>query len=283
MLAKKVEAKTSNSIGLDTPRLIYSSGFAYRLQLQERISLVSLRSLFPTADELLAVSTEDLAPILLRLAQEHMQGAGFWPDGIINEDALKRDQSGYPFHKKAQVEQHVNETWECLKRDGLIGPSPGMDGRNGWMTITKDGQAALKGGNAIAYVRATRSFSKALLHPSIADPVWSALMRGDLDDAVFKAFKAVEVAVREAAQLAATDIGVDLMRKAFDPEKGRLARATHPTAERQALSHLFAGAIGSYKNPHSHRTVNLTDPREAWEQVMLATHLLGIVDTRRGP
>jgi len=34
-----------------------------------------------------------LAPILLTLAQEHMQPAGFWQDGIINEDALTRDQS----------------------------------------------------------------------------------------------------------------------------------------------------------------------------------------------
>jgi Protein of unknown function (Hypoth_ymh) len=46
-------------------------------------------------------------------------------------------------------------------------------------------------------------------------------------------------------------------------------------------NHLFAGAIGSYKNPHSHRTLNLSDPREAQEQVMLATYLLRIVDTRR--
>jgi uncharacterized protein (TIGR02391 family) len=133
----------------------------------------------------------------------------------------------------------------------------------------------------LMYEPAAGGDPKALLHPSIANRVRAAFMRGDLDQAVFISFKAVEEAVRQAGGYNPTDIGTDLMRKAFDSEKGKLTDLSQPKAEREALSHLFAGAIGSYKNPHSHRTVNLTDPREAQEQVMLATHLLNIVDTRR--
>jgi uncharacterized protein (TIGR02391 family) len=139
----------------------------------------------------------------------------------------------------------------------------------------------LKSPDAFERIKAANAFPKALLHPTIATKVFGSLLRRELDEAVLAAFKAVEVAVRDAGGYDATDIGVKLMRKAFDVKNGKLTDLNQPEAEREALQHLFAGAIGSYKNPHSHRTINLTDVREAQQQVMLATHLLSIVDARK--
>ena len=64
-------------------------------------------------------------------------------------------------------------------------------------------------------------------------------------------------------------------------DNGSLTDMNAERGERQARSDFFAGAIGSYKNSHSHRDVDLDNPDEAYELVMLANHLLRIVDQRR--
>jgi uncharacterized protein (TIGR02391 family) len=120
-----------------------------------------------------------------------------------------------------------------------------------------------------------------MLHPAIREDVWALYHRGKYETAVFEAMKAVEVAVREAAGLSHDDIGTKLMGIAFNPETGPLTVMDSPEAERRARAALFTGAIGSYKNPQSHRRVELDDPDEAAEVIMLENHLLRIVDSRR--
>jgi uncharacterized protein (TIGR02391 family) len=148
------------------------------------------------------------------------------------------------------------------------------------MFLSRRARAILANDSFKTYARSV-AFPKAMLHTSIVEDVWLDIVRGDLETAVFKSFRAVEVAVREAGNFTDTDIGTPLMRKAFDKATGPLSDMQQPEAEREALAHLFAGAIGSYKNPHSHRTVSINDATEAQEMVILASHLLRIVDSRR--
>ena len=88
--------------------------------------------------------------------------------------------------------------------------------------------------------------------------VWALFLQGDYDTAVFRAFKQVEIAVRKAGGYGEKDRGTDLMRKAFHVETGNLADPKKQTAEKQALSDLFAGAIGYLRNPVSHRDIDFT-------------------------
>ncbi|MCS5694460.1 TIGR02391 family protein, partial [Cyanobium sp. FGCU-6] len=94
----------------------------------------------------------------------------------------------------------------------------------------------------------------------------------------FKAMKEVEVRVRQLSNLPNSLVGVPLMRKAFDVEKGPLTNPSHESGEKQARSDLFAGAIGSFKNPASHRVVSYDDPIEASEVIMTADLLMRILD-----
>ena len=116
------------------------------------------------------------------------------------------------------------------------------------------------------------------LHPILSQRAWSIFLQGAYDSAVFEAFKQVEIAVRKAGGYTEMNYGAGLMRNAFDADNGKLTDKSQPKNEREARSHLFAGAIGSYKNPGSHRDVEIT-AEEAVELIIFASHLLRIVDS----
>ena len=59
---------------------------------------------------------------------------------------------------------------------------------------------------------------------------------------------------------------------------GALANPNLDAGERVGIMELFAGAIGTFKNPPSHRQVDYGNPTEASEVVLLAELLMRILD-----
>jgi uncharacterized protein (TIGR02391 family) len=115
------------------------------------------------------------------------------------------------------------------------------------------------------------------VHPLIVKTSFRLLNSGDFDSAVLKAFKTIETGIRRRIKASADDIGVNLIRRAFHPENGPLTDMSLPKAEREALCHYIAGAFGYYKNPCSHRDIDM-DFLSAFERIVVASDLLKIVE-----
>ena len=198
-------------------------------------------------------------------------------------DGRLDSHSPYPIDRHPEVKEAIAEAWAWLEGEGLLVPVLSNLTGGGEEFHSSNRRVSRRGRRLAADPRtalSTRLLPKDVLHPKIREDVWGLFHRGKYDAAVFEAMKAVEIAVREAANLQPADVGTILMRKAFDPQNGTLADQKAPAAEREARSALFAGAIGSYKNPQSHRKVDLDNPDEAAEIIMLACHLLRIVTDR---
>ena len=231
-----------------------------------------LGTAFANPDDLLALEPEELAGHLL--AQLNSLGAH---SRLCRLDFHTSEQLSAAWGvKKVACHQALMEAWTVLERESLIAPAP--DG--GLYFVTRRGQR-LKTVADYATFRHSTLFPRSAIHPAIEQNVYSEFLRGDYESAVFKAFREVEIAVKAAASgLDPKLYGIDLMRKAFHPENGPLTDPNEPPAEREALLALFAGAIGRFKNPPSHRHVPLTSPQETVELLQFASHLLRVVADR---
>jgi len=239
-----------------------------------------MKDVLPAPDQLLQLEPEEVAVFVLRLLcqdeSQWLHRGNFTSDEQIVDyvsDPNLWQQIG------RQVAQILMEGWVWLEREGMIAPRPGITGE--WVFVTRRGMRANEESNLAAYIKGNR-LPEESLDPVLARKVRPLFLRGDYDVAVFQAFKEVEIRVRKAAGLPDSLVGVELVRQAFDPQRGPLADMTRIPAERKAMSHLFAGAIGLYKNPSSHRDMTLDDPDEATELILLANHLLRVVSRSAG-
>ncbi|WP_236015092.1 TIGR02391 family protein [Geomonas anaerohicana] len=174
---------------------------------------------------------------------------------------------------------HLNalaEAWAWLEARCLVAPTPD-ETSTAARIVTRAGRRAIQKGSLDEVLAAERI--GLALHPLLEGKIRPVFLLGDYETAAFKAMKEVEVRVRELAALPNDLIGVSLIRQAFNPNGGPLSDPSHEGGERQARSDLFAGTIGSFKNPTSHRTVSYADPTEASEVILLADLLMRILDT----
>lgn len=171
------------------------------------------------------------------------------------------------------------EAWTWLFSRNLVAWNPEQTSADS-IRISRLGRQVLQDG--LEFARAVHRLDLELV-PALERAVRPLYMRGDFELAAFAAMREVEVAVRDRAGLPNELIGQDLMRKALNPSNGVLADPTVHRSEGQAMADLFAGAVGLFKNPPSHRRVDYASPIEAAETVLLADLLLRLLDKLPDP
>jgi len=231
--------------------------------------------IYPPVETVLDLEPEELAPIVLKHLSESGQQKLNMHNFSLGTDPDFVKWAGEDPRQREQVLQRMIVAWRWLERELFIAPQPGnID----WAFITPRGRAILESQDFETYKKGHLLPSEGL-DPILVRKVKQAFIRGDYDTAIFQAFKEVEVRVRKKAGLSNSDIGVPLMRKAFNPKNGILTNQSADEGEKIARMELFTGAIGTFKNPSSHRDVELSDPKEAADIIHVANQLLRITES----
>lgn len=228
-------------------------------------------TILPIAD----IREQPIAELAIALLRR-LQGQTLNPNNTLRglEQALA--EQGVP--DATHLMSRIASAWAWLESHGLIGPDP-RNTRSEWQQVTEAGAEVAADPDALTKVWGDERLV-GRLSPLLAS-ARANFGLGDYETACFAALKAVEVEVRRVAGLPNELVGVPLMRKALSPKDGTLTDPDAEGGEQQATADLFAGAMGVFKNPASHRTVQFDDPLEAAEIIQLADLLLRIVDRAR--
>jgi len=230
-----------------------------------------LMSLIPEAVAVTSMHTADLAGYIL----EALMSAGSMDRGIWNRRNFCL-QALQEYGSADDVGVACSAAWGWLETNGLICRHPEQN--DGWYVPTSRGRE-IRDHRELRQLISNQELPETLLHCELLTNVRPLFLQSRFETAVFEAFKALEVAIRIASKLGADMIGVQLASRAFHPEDGPLTDKYAERGERVALMNLMTGALGSYKNPASHRRVAIS-AEEARDMIILASHLLKIVDAR---
>lgn len=240
----------------------------------------TLKHLIPDASTIQTMHPADLGGYVLEvLLTVGGEQPNLWHRGgfCTQAGAEYRDDSR-PRVIDTLVENCCAVAWSWLEANWLICRRPDVMSSD-WYMATRRGQE-LRDRAGVRALIDSEQLPEHFLHDAFIRDVLPLFLQGRYDLAVFEAFHRLEINIRDAAKLGDELIGTKLASRAFHTETGELTDTDADGGERQGLMHLMCGALGSYKNPQSHRHVGL-DATEAREMIIIASHLLKIVDSRR--
>jgi uncharacterized protein (TIGR02391 family) len=227
---------------------------------------------FPSAQDAAELPLDELALRLLRYFA--VDGSNASRSYVANQGTWEASAPDDEVRWTATL--HAGEAWDWLMYHGLIAMRPGATNLGEVGYVTERGHQVARDERGLARTRAEARIGLDL-HPRLAG-IRTQFLLGEYELAVFAAMREVEIRVREVGAFGSEDFGTNLMRKAFQVDDGRLTDTARVPSERQAISDLFAGAIGLFKNPSSHRQVDFGDPVIASEIALFADLLLRMLD-----
>jgi uncharacterized protein (TIGR02391 family) len=225
---------------------------------------------FPlSVDDVLTLPVDDVALEILRdVIANPAWGTHDWI-GIARVAFEQEDR-----WRSGAAVRAIEEAWAWLYRKGLVAISWQTPPQFGPFFVTRAGEAVAREG--LAPVRAAERLDVDL-HLNIVREARPQFLMGKFELAAFAAMRQVEIRMRDLSEAEASLVGVPLARFAWRDD-GPLADMNVEAGERLATAHLFAGAMGVFKNPPSHRIVEFEDPTLAAEVVLLADLLMRILD-----
>jgi uncharacterized protein (TIGR02391 family) len=233
---------------------------------------MAIRERFPTIEDLLRASPEDLgAEIVLYLQERRPQtvAEANLPGDFVHLYGLAGTTE--------DLSLAIAEGLAWAKRSLLLVYNPAQSAH--WLILTRAGKEFTR--EALNRIHLRELLPDFMLHPAIRSTCLDIFNTGHHEAAVFEAFKTLEIAVREAAGLPEHEHGRPMVAKAFNPNSGPLTDPEEHFQEREALMMFASGAVGYFKNSRSHRRTDVSDAQEAAEMLIVASHLLRIVGSRR--
>jgi uncharacterized protein (TIGR02391 family) len=242
-----------------------------------------IHMIVPDPQALLALETPEAALVLLKCLATSADGPSPQRPVFLGNffSSTRSPVNGY-IAKDPNVDkyadaitEHLIMAWQWLIRENLLIPAPGNTA--GWVCVSSRGHKAVDPEVFDRY-RHAALLPQGMVHPAIVATAFASFLRGDYDLAIFASYRALEDRVREVCKLSQDLVGVKLMRAAFDPKSGPLRDSSRESGEQEAMAHVYAGAIGLFKNPTSHRLNAFDKAEQAVSLVLFATYLINQVD-----